>query len=100
VDGMSFATTTLAQMSGRYGDNMDFNSGTSWIGMTIMIVLGVLVIGVIVWAIVYATRSTGHAPSNAHVASAAPSAREVLDNRYARGEIDTADYEERKSKLT
>jgi heme/copper-type cytochrome/quinol oxidase subunit 2 len=76
---MSFATTTLAQMSGRYGDNMDFNNGTSWIGMTIMIVLGVLVIGVIVWAIVYATRSTDHAPSNAHVASAGPSAREVLD---------------------
>ena len=27
------------------------------------------------------------------------SARDILDQRYARGEIDTADYEERRSKL-
>jgi len=97
---MSFATTTLAQMSGRYGDHMDFNNGTFWIGMTIMMVFGVLIIGVIVWAVVYATRSAGGTPSNTGVKSSGPTAREVLDNRYARGEIETADYEERKSKLS
>jgi putative membrane protein len=96
---MASATITLAQMSGQFGDHMDSNNGTSWIGMTVMIVLGVLIIGVIVWAIVYATRTSGQPHSTAGVVNSAPTAREVLDHRYARGEIETADYEDRKSRL-
>lgn len=97
---MLIAAMPLAQQMMRDGGRMDWDHGTSW-GMVIaMIVLAVVVVGAFVWAIVYASRR-GHAPASPVAAptSAGPSARDLLDQRYARGEIDTADYEERRAKL-
>ena len=97
---MVIAAMPLAQQMMRGGGRMDWDDGTPW-GMVIaMIVLAVLVVGLIVWAIVFASRKSA-APAAAVPAAPAsgPSARELLDQRYARGEIDTADYEERRSKL-
>lgn len=103
---MLAVSTVVAQMT-RYGNYMDRgDNGWPW-GLGIaMIVLAVLVVGVIVWAVVYLGRRGSAAPSASVPAPTAappmpgvPSAREILDQRYARGEIDTAEYEERRSKL-
>jgi putative membrane protein len=87
-----------------WGDN-----GRPWGMLIVMIVLAALVVGGIVWAFVYASRSSRRAaltaagpaavPTGAPVASAGPSPREILDVRYAKGEIDTPDYQERRAKL-
>ena len=67
-------------------------------------VCALLVVGVIVWAVVYASRRSSTPPPAAGAWPAAqtppgPSARVILDQRYARGEIETAEYVERRSKL-
>jgi putative membrane protein len=97
---MVIAATTLAQMGGNYDGHMDWDDGSTWVMVTVMILVTVAVVGGIIWAIIFASRSSNRAGSiGAPVASAGPSARDLLDQRYARGEIDTADYEERRSKL-
>ncbi len=97
---MLIAATPLAQQMMGGGGHMDWDKGTSWGMVSAMIVVTVLIVGVIVWAVVYATRRTT-TPSTpmAGVPMSGPTARDLLDQRYARGEIDTADYEERRSKL-
>ena len=95
---MITATATLAQMGGGYNDHMDWNDGPSWWMVVVMIVITVAVVGGIIWAIVFASRSADRAGPSA-APPAGPTARDLLDQRYARGEIDTADYEERRSTL-
>lgn len=95
---MITATATLAQMGGGYNDRMNWNDGSSWVMVTMMIVITVAVVGGIVWAIIISSRSatrTGPSPAQA----TGPNAKDLLDQRYARGEIDTTDYQERRSKL-
>ncbi len=94
---MTAALATLAQMSGNYNDHMDWNNGSGWVMVVIMIVVTLAVVGGIIWAIVFASRSAHH--PGAPAASTGPSARDLLDQRYARGEIETADYNERRSAL-
>jgi putative membrane protein len=98
----------VAQMAGRGARNMQWgDNGRPWGMVIVMIVLAALLVGAIVWALVYASRASRRhaaappAPVVAGVAApvAGPTPREILDLRYARGEIDTADYEERRSKL-
>jgi putative membrane protein len=104
------ATAVLAQMAQRGPRNIDWgDTGRPWGMVIVMILLAALLVGAIVWAFVYASRSSrrpsvtatapGAAPVGAPVAPAGPSPREILDLRYARGETDTADYEERRAKL-
>jgi putative membrane protein len=93
----------LAQMTTR-GQHMEWgDSGRSWGMVIVMIVLAVVLVGAVVWAVVYASKASSRnapaaAPGAGPVASS-PTPREVLDLRYAQGEIDTADYEERRAKL-
>jgi putative membrane protein len=94
---MTAALATLAQMSGNYDDRMDWNNGSTWVMAVVMIVVTLAVVGGIIWAIVFASRSAHHPASLA--APTGPSARDLLDQRYARGEIDSADYHERRSAL-
>jgi putative membrane protein len=89
---------TLAQTGRSYNDHMDWDDGAAWVMVTMMIVITVAVVGGIIWAILSASRSQDRAAPGA-ATSAGPNARDLLDQRYARGEIDTADYEERRSKL-
>lgn len=96
---MVTGTAVLAQMYGGYGDGMGYDGGWSWAMMIIMVVVTVVVVGGIIWAIVFASRS-GSAGSVGLPPSAGPSPREILDHRYARGEIETADYEDRRSRLS
>lgn len=99
---MNGMITVLAQMGGRYDDHMGWDDGSSWVMVAIMIIVMVAVVGGIVWAIVFASRSTSS--SGTHAASTPPpqqpTARLVLDERFARGEIDTEEYRERRSALT
>jgi putative membrane protein len=95
---MITAAATLAQMRGDYDDHMDWDDGGTWVMVALMIVVTVAIVGGIIWAILLAARSANQAGPRL-VPSSGPSAREILDQRYARGEIDTADYEERRSKL-
>jgi putative membrane protein len=98
---MPISMATMAQMSGNYNDHMDWSDGSTWVMAVVMVVVVLAIAGGIIWAIVFAARSANPTgPQAATVASpAGPSARELLDLRYARGEIDTEEYTERRSAL-
>lgn len=95
---MVTAVMTLGQMGGNYSDGMDWEHGHSWWMVMLMIVITVAVVGGIIWAIVFSLRTSNRSGTTA-APPVAPNARDLLDLRYARGEIDTADYEERRSRL-
>lgn len=86
----------------RHMDNGDMH----WWMLVLIAVLVVAVIALVVWLVIMMNRArTGVTSGTASAVAAPPStpigptARQILDERYARGEIDTADYEERRSKL-
>ena len=69
---------------------MDMHMGMMGIGLFLMLILFVMAVGVaalVVWAIVHFT----HADT---------SARRILDERHARGEIDDDEYTRRKRQLS
>jgi putative membrane protein len=68
-----------------------WDGGWMWLWGTLMMLTWVAVIGVAVWLIVRATRSNGR-PS-------ASNARQILDERLARGEIDLDEYQQRRDML-
>jgi putative membrane protein len=69
--------------------------GFGW--MAIMPVLWIVVLGLVIWAVVAAVR--GSSESRSSDSSKADSALEVLKRRYARGEINKEEYEEKKIDL-
>jgi len=91
---MVLALTLAQMMGGYYDDHMDSSNGIGWAMVAMMIVFAVVLLAGIIWAILHTTRSSNHPGP-----PTPPAARDLLDQRYARGEIDTADYEERRSKL-
>jgi len=76
-----------------YGEHMD--SGGGWIAMGVWMLVLVLIVGVVVWAVMQWARrvpaATGTAPRT--------TARDVLDERLARGEIDIDEYQRRRAAL-
>jgi putative membrane protein len=69
-----------------------------WFGWTWLIpILGIIFVGLIIWAIVASVHSSGE--SKGSDSSKADSALEMLKKRYARGEINKQEYEERKKDL-
>ncbi|MBU2608262.1 MAG: SHOCT domain-containing protein [Chloroflexi bacterium] len=64
--------------------------------MFFMPILWIAVVGLIVWAVVAAVRRPGESDSPTRLAE---SALEILKRRYARGEIDQKEYEEKKKDL-
>ena len=77
---------------GMMGPGMMGGYGT----MFLMPILWIVVIGLIVWAVVAATRRPGESDSTVR---SADSALEILKRRYARGEINKEEYEEKKKDL-
>ncbi len=76
--------------------------GYSWGGMLLMLLsmlLWVAVIGLVVWALV--RWLAVHAPSSGSPPSGSngPSAIEILRQRFARGEIDAATFEQMRERL-
>lgn len=76
----------LGMMEG-YGHGMGFGMGWGWI-------IGLIVLGLIVWLVV---RSTGQ--TNAISGEKEETALDVLKKRYARGEINKEEFEEKKKDL-
>ncbi len=69
----------------------DHMNGFGWGMMGIGWVVGLILIGVLVWAIVQATSRS----SEPGAASSAGSAEAILADRFARGEIDDDEYRRR-----
>lgn len=73
-------------MYGRYG-------GYGWIGMLISMVFWLLISGGLVWLVVWAVRRSG----TGQAANSTPtgiSAKEIAQQRYARGEINREQYQQ------
>jgi putative membrane protein len=75
-----------------YGDHMD---GTDWAAMGLWVVFLLVVVVVVVWAVTRSSRptDTGQAPG------VPPSARDLLDEGLARGEMDVEEYHRRRAAL-
>lgn len=76
-----------------WGHGMGLGIGISWL-------LTLALIGLVTYLVVQSAR---HEPAEPHASGprpiARPTAAEILAERYARGEIDTEEYEERLSRL-
>lgn len=81
--------TTLAQTRDGWGDHMDgWGGGRMWLWGTLMMLTWVAIIAAAVW-LVTRSRSTDRSSR----------AREILEERYARGELATEEYRERLDQL-
>ena len=79
------------------GPGMMNGWGMGWFGGIFMIVLWVLVIVGLIFLIKWLVQSTR---SGSHAGSGSPSrALDILNERYARGEIDKQEFEEKKRDL-
>jgi len=65
-----------------------------WIGMIVGAVIWLLVIGGLVWFLVWAIRRPGNTVSHQANVSAGVSAKEIVQERYARGEINREEYQQ------
>lgn len=74
------------------------HGGGSWLGMGLHGLFWILLLTAIIIAIVWAVRSANR-PYEHGNRIAGPSARELLDTRYANGEIEREDYLARKKDL-
>jgi len=95
---MSVLLPTLAQM-GQYGDRWERHGHGRGRGV-IVILLAILLIAAIVWAIIATRRANATSPVAAAPATAQASrAVAILDERFARGEIDVDEYRQRRDAL-
>ena len=67
----------------------DMHDALAWWWMLPMMLALLVVVGVVAWAVLNASRS------QAASSSRDPGPEDVLAHRFARGEIDTAEYHER-----
>ena len=91
------ALMTVPAVAQTYGDHPHMGAW-GWGGMIFGPIMMIVFIAVIVGAVVLVIRWTGLGGSA--VAGDADKARHILDERFARGEIDKDDYEERKRVLS
>jgi putative membrane protein len=82
------ASAVLAQV--RWDHMRGWDGGWMWLWGTLMMLTWVAVIGVAVWLILRSVR-------NDRNSSARP--REILDERFARGELTPEEYQERREAL-
>lgn len=78
--------------------------GLNWLSMTLMILsstLWIVVFGVLVWAVIrWLNHRTTSPPRQTHtLPGSGPTAREILSQRYARGEIDATTFEQMRERL-
>lgn len=78
-----------------YGGN-----GWGWSAMALMPVVWVTLLGVIVWAVVRLTQPTSHQQGPVdHGTIGRESPQEILDRRFASGEIDAETYAQTRDHL-
>jgi len=88
-----YSTPEVMEM-GPNGDHMGWwGTGWSWVFLVLLVVGIVILIVVLVRA--FAARGPRQTPHRIGTNGA----RELLDERYARGEIDTSEYDERRQRL-
>lgn len=85
---MTVLSTVLAGMGGN--GNNDHMDASDWAWMSLIWLVALAVIALVVWLVIRATH---------HPAGGTRSARDILSERYAKGEIDHDEYEERLSRL-
>jgi putative membrane protein len=83
---------------------MMWGYGFSWGGMLLMplsMALWVALLVVLVWAVIrwLDRRTVPSNPTYTSTPSIGPSALEILNQRYARGEIDTATFEQMRERI-
>jgi putative membrane protein len=84
---------------------MMWGYGFSWGGMTLMMLgmtlFWIVLLAVLAWAVIrwLTTKTTPFATPDTGAQTSAPSAEEILRQRYARGEIDTATFERMREQL-
>jgi putative membrane protein len=84
--------TPVAYFLAQFHDHMGDGGGAGWWVMGSMMVIFMLgIVALVVWLIVRSTHANGAGQSS--------SAREILSERYARGEIDHDEYDERLKRL-
>jgi len=93
------ATITLAHAHGQYGGNYDhpYMWGGGWAGMIIGPIMMIVVIAAVVVAIVFLVRWLGGGSPRER--GGGRSALDILEERFARGEIDKEEFEERRRAL-
>ena len=85
-----------------YGPGMMWGDGGGWFHMLFGFLMMLLFVGVIVVLVVLGIRwlgSSGHSPFRHVPGPGARGALDILKERLARGEIDVAEYEERRRAL-
>ena len=78
-----------------------YGFGWGWLMMGLGTILWIAILVVIVWALIrwLNTRSSTQAPPPSSGVHSGPTALEILQQRYARGEIDTDTYEQMRERL-
>ena len=101
LPGLAWAQQTPGQGGYGYGYGPHMMWGGGWYGMAFGPVLMILILAAVIITIVYLLRSLSHAPHH-HAPPPYPHVRSALDilkERFARGEIDKAEFEERRRVL-
>ncbi|GCE07720.1 hypothetical protein KDAU_50490 [Dictyobacter aurantiacus] len=72
-----------------------------WLMMGVSNILWIALLGLLVWAVIrwLERRSSASGPGGPRTLVHGPSALEILGQRYARGEIDTATFEQMRERL-
>lgn len=84
-----------------WGDQYGHMSGGDWWWMGYMMLFWAAVLVLLVWAVIRLSRAieSRHAVQTAPMPEQVETPRGILDRRYAAGEIDSATYSERRSRL-
>ena len=82
-----------------WGDAGWGNGGWGWGAWLPMMLFMLVFLGVVVWAVVMFTRSWTSRPSDHDHVEHVTDPRRILDERFARGEIDEEEYRKRKAVL-
>lgn len=79
---------------------MDWMWGMMWLGMLVVVLLSLALVVGGVYLLARAVRGDGHRTPDERPPSAPTSqARAILEERYARGEIDREEFDERRRTL-
>jgi putative membrane protein len=78
-----------------------YGFGWGWVLMSLGMILWIALLVVLVWALIrwLNTRTSTPASPPSSAVQSGPTALEILQQRYARGEIDTATYEQMRERL-
>jgi len=74
-------------------------NGMGWGGMWFGWIFGIIILGVVIWAIVSLIRNTNNSRNSQNYLTHEENALEILKRRYARSEINKEQFEQMKKDL-